>query len=194
MTETAGETEMGATAVNDYSSSTKLYQVLPVDTCGASDWGGSIAGYTVIASAMKRKKRIWNQADSIWSKSRTRISMTVCKGNGLAVDKWTDWRNSGNDDVINTDVRRWGENTTRSDNVYIHNDKQPQERPAWNIKWRWIIQQCCTVRTGNVNAHSEWSNPRCANQCDAVFWENIIDQSRLALGKHNQATHYLKTE
>jgi hypothetical protein len=65
MTETAGETKMGAASSNNYSNSAQLCQVVRVDNSGAGDRGGTKGGRSVLARATKRKKRIRNLAHSI---------------------------------------------------------------------------------------------------------------------------------
>jgi endonuclease/exonuclease/phosphatase family metal-dependent hydrolase len=135
---------------------------------------------------------IMHKADE--RRKRKRVWMAVRKGSGLAVDERTDLSKGGNDDVIVTDVRRRGEKVTRIVNIYDQKDTQSRERPARKLRWQRIIRQGCTVLAGDLNAHSKRWDPRCTEQRDAVFLEDILDENGLEIGNDDRATHYWKRE
>jgi len=48
---------------------------------------------------------------------------------------------------------------------------------------------------GVMNAHSRRWDPRCRQQRNATFWEEIIDQYRLEIGNDDRPTHHsVRTE
>jgi len=40
-----------------------------------------------------------------------------------------------------------------------------------------------------MNAHSRRWDPTCREQCDAMFWEEIIDEYTLEIGNDDRPTH-----
>jgi len=41
-----------------------------------------------------------------------------------------------------------------------------------------------------MNAHSRRGDPRCKEQRDATFWEDIIDEHGLEIGNDGRLTHH----
>jgi hypothetical protein len=116
----------------------------------------------------------------------------VDKGSSLATDEQTDLSRGANDDVIVTDVKRRTEKMTRVINIYDQTDLRTREREARKINWSRIIRQRGggTILAGDFNAHSRGWDPRCKEQYDATFWEEIIDEHGLEIGNDNQPTHH----
>jgi hypothetical protein len=110
----------------------------------------------------------------------------------LATDERTDLSRGANDDVIVTDVKRRGEKMTRVINIYDQRDVRTMERQARKINWSRIIRQRGggTILVGKFNPHSCRWDPRCMEQQDAIFWEEIIDEHRLEIRNHDQPTHH----
>jgi hypothetical protein len=110
----------------------------------------------------------------------------------LATDERTDLSRGANDDVIVTDVKRRGEKMTRVINIYDQRDVRTRERQARKINRSRIIRQRGggTILAGDFNAHSRRWDPRCKEQRDATFWEEIIDEHGLEIGNDDQPTHH----
>jgi endonuclease/exonuclease/phosphatase (EEP) superfamily protein YafD len=120
-------------------------------------------GISHSAYEIRKQKRVWT---------------AVRKGSGLATDERTNLSRGTNDDVIVTDVKRRGEKMTRVINIYDQRDVRTRERQARKINWSRIIRQRGggTILAGDFNAHSRRWDPRCKEQRDATFWEEIIDE------------------
>jgi len=116
----------------------------------------------------------------------------VRKGSGLATDEWTALSRGANDDVIVTDVKRRGEKMARIINTSDQRDVRTRERPARKINWSRIIHQRRggTILAGNFNSHSRRWDPRCKEQRDATFWEEIIDEHGQEIGNDDQPPHH----
>jgi len=125
-------------------------------------------------------------------RQRMRVWMAVRKGSGLATDKWTDLSRGANDDDMVTDVKRRGEKMTTIINVYDQRDVQTGERRARKLNWHRAIRQGGgTIMAGDMNAHSQRWYPRCREQRDATFWEEIIDEHGLEIGNDDdRPTHH----
>jgi len=118
-------------------------------------------GISPAAYGIRKQKRVWT---------------AVCKGCGLATDERGDLSMGANDNVIVTNVKRRGEKMTRIINVYDQRDVQTGERRARKLNWHRAIRQGgSTVIAGDMNANSGSWDPRCREQHDATFWEEIIN-------------------
>jgi macrodomain Ter protein organizer (MatP/YcbG family) len=90
-----------------------------------------------------------------------------------------------------TDVNRRGETMTRIINVYDQKDVQTGERRARKLNWHRAIRQGGgTIIAGDMNAHSRRWDPRCWEQHDATFWEEILDEYGLEIGNDDRPTHH----
>jgi len=129
------------------------------------------------AYEMRKRKRVWT---------------AVSKGSRLATDERTDLSRGANDDVIVTEFKRRGEKMTRVIYIYDQRDMRTMERQARKIHWSRIIRQRGggTILAGDFNAHSRRWDPRCKEQRDTTFWEEILDEHGLENGNDDQPTHH----
>jgi len=80
---------------------------------------------------------------------------------------------------------------TRIGNVYDRRDVQTGERQARKLNWQRAIRQGGGTMIGaDINAHSRMWDPRCGEQRDVTFWENIIDEYGLEIGNDDRPTHH----
>ena len=97
------------------------------------------------------------------------------KGSDLAKDERTYLNRGMNDKFMVTDVKRRGEKKTRIINVYNQRDVKTGERRAMILNWHRAFRHGGgTIIMGNMNAYSLRWDPRCREQCDTMFWEEII--------------------
>ena len=85
----------------------------------------------------------------------------IRKGSGLVVHELTDLSREVNDDVIATNVRRRGEETTRIVNIYDQRDTRAGERMARKLSWQRVIRQGGLLLAGDFNAPSSQWDSRC---------------------------------
>jgi hypothetical protein len=116
------------------------------------------------------------------------------KGSGLVVDERTDQSRGANDDVIATDLRRRGEKITRIVKIYNQKDVRLEERPARKVDGQRVIRQGGIVFAGDFNSHSTRWNPRWEVQRDGSFWEGVIDENGLEIGKEGKLSHHWTRE
>jgi len=117
--------------------------------------------------------------------------MVVRKGSGLATDERTDLNRDANPDVMVTDVKRKVEKMMRIINDDDQRDIQTAERRARQLKWHTAIRQKeGTIIVGGINAHSRRWDPKCREQHNAAFWEEIIDEYGLEIGNDDWPTHH----
>jgi len=115
----------------------------------------------------------------------------VRKGCGLDTDERTDLSRGANNDVMVTDVKRRGDKMPRIINVYDQRNIQTGERRARKVNWHRAIRQGgCTIIAGDRYAHSQRWDPRCREERDATFWEEIIDEYGLEIGNEDRPTHH----
>jgi len=133
-------------------------------------------GISHLADEIRKRKRVWT---------------AVRKGSGLGTDTQIDLSRGANDNVMVTELKRRGENKTRIINVYDQRDLQTGERRARKLDWpRTIRLGGGTMIAGDMNAHSGRWDPRCREQCDATFWEEIIEQYDLEIRNDDRPPHH----
>jgi hypothetical protein len=118
--------------------------------------------------------------------------MVVPKGSGFETNERTELSENALCDVIVVDIKRMGEKMTRIVNIYDQKEWETAERPARRLSWQRIIRQGGggTVLEGDFNAHSLPCDPRCTEQRDTTYWEEIIDENGLVVGNDDRPTHY----
>jgi len=80
---------------------------------------------------------------------------------------------------------------TRMINIYDQTDLQTSESHPRKIDWHHIIWHGGgTILAGDMNAHSCRWDPRCKQQHDATFWEEILDEYGLQIGNDGRPTHH----
>jgi hypothetical protein len=84
---------------------------------------------------------------------------------------------------------------TRTINVYDQRDLQTGERRARKLNWhRAIGQGGGTIIAGNMITHSRRWDPRCREQRDVTFWEEMIHKYGLEIGNDDdRPTNYWAT-
>jgi hypothetical protein len=155
--------------------------------------GGRI-GISHPAYEIRKRKTVWTavrKGSGLATDERTDLSRGA-KDDVMVTDEWTDLSRGANDDVMVTDVKRRGEKMTRIINVYDQRDVQTGERRARKLNWhRAIRQRGGKIIAGDMNAHSRRWDPRCREQRDATFWEEIIDEHGLEIGNDDdRPTHH----
>jgi hypothetical protein len=143
-----------------------------VEEAGEEEAGISHPGYNI-----RKRKSLW---------------AAVRKGSGFATNERTNLSKNALGDIIVFDIKRRGDKMTRIVNIYDQKEAETGERPARRLNWQRIIRLGGggTVLAGDFNAHSQCWDPRCTERRDAMYWEEIIHEHRLAIGNDDRPAHY----
>jgi hypothetical protein len=112
-------------------------------------------------------------------RKRNGVFIVVPHRRGLAPKEWTDLSTMTEDDLIGVHMKTKGRETTK-DCKYLR-----------KINYHRIIRQGGgKILAGDINAHSHRWDPRCKEQRDATFWEEIIAEHVLKIGNDDQPTDH----